>query len=767
MSKTLINLISELVPTRAHAAVWAAVTLMALVVAFVPLFNLVGYESAALFGVVLGLCATGLTVYMVRSGRILPPLADERERSPTRDFGRLAVIHCAMIAGPALILTANGLRVTNCDWVAGFAFWGLIVVPAVLIGQTAGWVGVTLFARRRVAPWAVAFGLPVADAATLLAHLALQPPIVGHQWFLGYFGGSIYDEALAVPPSLIAYRVINLAAVVAVVAAIEVVFALVRGRRWQWTAALAVMAAVVCASGFAYRMEFGISIDRDYIAEELGGKVETDHFEIYYPKDSYHIEWIDEIVEEHEYRYAMLQEFFDTDPVAESGRKVRSFVYADRDSKGELMGGRDTMVAKLWLQEMHILWQGPNSRMLAHELAHIFTEPFGAGPLRLSMQNSVGVNMGLVEGAATAAEWPAGELTPHEASAAMRQLDIAPGIDRIVGAGGFWTEASGPAYVAMGSFVRFLIDEKGIDTFKEVYPGGDFEGGYGVSVDELIERWEEYVDGKELTTRQLVVAEERFDRPSIFGRKCARAIAEVRRQARSAASRGAFGQARQYYEQLLALDPDRPAAHREYARLLFDHDRHDEALEVIDNRPLASMTRVDEARFMELKGDILWSQGDAEEAVEAYSRALRAGARIERERSLRVKRHLAARDDDYGRAYLVDGGDGVGSMYTLVQWVQAAGADDPVAVYLLGRRLWQRRHYAEAIPYLQQSQQGLSAAVLDGEAALMLGQSLHFEGRFDEAQQAWEKLANSPVSYYADSAREWKRRTEWVRGNMR
>ena len=242
----------------------------AVVAAFVPLFNLVGYESAALFGAICGLCATGLTVHMVRSGQIAPPWSPVRERSPTADFAYLGAVHLAMIAGPLLILTLNGLRVPNCDWAVGFGFWGLIVVPAVLIGQTAGWVAAAGFGRRRIAPWVVAFGLPGANAAALGLHLALEPPIVGHQWFLGYFGGSIYDEALGVPPSLIAYRIIGVAAVVAVVAGIEVMSAIRRGHTWRWTGLVAVSAAVVFAAGFGHRADFGIAIDRGYVADQYG-----------------------------------------------------------------------------------------------------------------------------------------------------------------------------------------------------------------------------------------------------------------------------------------------------------------------------------------------------------------------------------------------------------------------------------------------------------------------------------------------------------------
>lgn len=761
MSNSPISPTTELIGSRAYWGGWLVAAGLAVALAFVPLFNLVGYESAATFGVVLGLVAAGLTIHAVRSGRVDPPLAGERRRSPAEDFGRLGVVHLGLAVGPLVVLSLNGLRVPNCDWVEGFAFWGLIVGPAILIGQTTGWVATALAPDRRIAPWIVGLGLPVADGAVLVWHLATQPPIVGHQWLLGYFGGSIYDEALAVPTSLVAFRVLNILAVVAVVGAIQAIWKLRDGRRAHWTIALVAVAVIAGAVGFTQRAQFGIAIDRDHIVDELGGTVETEHFVIHYPETSRFIERREEMIRDHEFRYHQMREFFEVDPVAESGTKIRSFIYEDRDSKGALMGGRDTMVAKLWLHEMHLLWNRTGTDMLAHELAHIFTEPFGAGPLSLSMQRVVGVNMGLVEGIAVAAEWPVSELNPHEATRAMRMLDIDPGIGRLVGAGGFWTEASGPAYTAMGSFVRYLVDEYGIETFKQAYPRGDFEGAYGRSVDELVAEWESFVDDIELTTRQRVVARDRYDRPSIFEVDCARTVAEIRRRARDARSRGAFGEARSEYETLRRLQPNDPSVLEEYVRLLIDHEHFEEALELIEDRPRLAMTRLDEMKFLELKGDIRWSQHDGDGAVRAYGRALRAGATISRERGLRVKRHLAARSEDRGRATLVEQPGSTVTTYLLTDW-RRASPDDAFAAYLLGRRLWIRRAHDRAIEHLEAAHGRLGPEVLDAEAGLMLGQSYHFEGRFEEATAVFEGLLEATETYYRESARQWRARSRWA-----
>lgn len=763
---SVFNHLGRVVPGGAHGLAHGVACASAVVLAFVPLFNLVGYESAAFFGVMLGLFATGLTVYSVRSGAIASPLGRERTQGPARDFGKLALHHLALMAGPLLILTLNGIRVPNCDWASGFAFWAVIVAPAILLGQAAAWVATSVAGDRKIAPWVIAFGFPLADAAALAHHLAFEPPIVGHQWFLGYFGGSIYDEALGLPPSLLAYRVLHLVAIVCVVASIQGVFELRRGRWPGWTAFVALGAATVFFAGFSERARFGISIDRAHIVEELGGKVETEHFVIYYPKSRGYIERLDEIIDDHEFRYAQMREFFGTDPVAESGQPVTSFVYRDRDSKADLMGGRDTMVAKLWLHEMHILWRGPGDRMLAHELAHIFTEPFGAGPLRLSTQRRVGVNMGLVEGVAVAAEWPAGDLDPHEATAAMRRLEIAPDLRRILGAGGFWTEASGPAYTAMGSFVRYLVDEEGMEAFKEAYPRGDFAGVYGVEVAELIGRWEAHLDEMELSPRQMEVARDRYDRRSIFGRVCARAQAERLRRARQAASKGALAASLTHYEAFFDYEAKSPPIVREYAEVLRHMGREDEALAILAAVEREDLTNVERARFLEMEGDLRWSKSDEAGAGELYRRAIDKKVGVDRERRLRLKIRAVDAGDDRGRRVLVERISEEPRLYAMMMWLKES-PDDPVARYLVGRSAWRSRLHDEAIEHLERVRGQLGADVLDAEVLRMLGQSYYFEGRFDDSHAIWKQLATSEMTPYREASSQWMMRVEWARGNRR
>ena len=752
---------------RGYAAALVALGGLGAALCFVPLFGLLGYESAAATGVVAGLAAAVLTARAL-GGWARGPLDEQMGGRAQRLFVRLLGRHLTLIVPPALLLALNALRVPNCDMLIGLGFWALIPTGAVLMGQLCGWVASAITARP-VARVMLAVGLLVANALAMGLHLALQPPITGHQWLIGYMSGSIYDEALSIPASLIWYRVENAALALATIWGLE---AWRRRRAGAATprrfAALAGAAGLIFGGMFATEQRVGVRVVRAMIAEELGGRLETEHFVIYYPRQRDFVGQLDELAADHEFRYAEMQAFFGTDPVARRGRKVRSFVYPDREAKGRLMGGRRTLVAKIWLREIHILWRGFGDHLLAHELAHVFTEPFGAGPLRLSMQNGVGVNMGLVEGAATAADWPASELTPHEASAAMRRLELAPDIRGLVGASGFWTQSSGRAYTLMGSFVRHLIDTRGIARFRRVYADGDFQAAYDRPAGELVGEWEAFLDEIELTDEQLQVARYRYERPSIFGKVCARTVAELRRRAELAAEAGQIDQARALYDQIVAFDPDNVRYQRARARLLMRAGQLEDALEALDGL-LADeqLPPAQRASLEHLRGDVHWQRGRLDLARRAYVSCEVIGVPDAARRMLQLKQQALsparAEVASLARTYLLEEPAPPISLYFPMLWAHQRPTD-ALAAYLVGRRLWGARRWTEARAELERAAAlGLPTEALRQENQRLLGAALYHVGQLDRAASIFEGLAESDLSRIKTGAREWSARIAWRR----
>lgn len=756
------SLVRLICPTRSHAAVFVAAILATVFCVVTPLFNSIGYESAALFGVLAGLGAIFSSLAHPELSTV-KQLLGPSERTPLQRFGVLFFYAVLPLTIPVAGLSLLGLVITNCDPLVGAAFWVLIPLVSVFNGVVVAMVAAAVFSRPGLRIFA-ALVLVVASVVATGLHLALQPPIVAFQLFLGYFSGSIYDEALSIPDALVVYRVLNVAFGVAFLAAFEAAWRSRSQRFARVPAGVAVITACVALWGWSERESYGIELNRDTISAELGGQIETENFIIHYPAERGFENRIEEIAEDHEYRYAELKQFFETDPVASSGKKVRSFVYPDRERKGAMMGGRRTQVAKLWLHEIHILWREFGDHMLAHELAHIFTEPFGTGPLKLSSRWGVGINMGLVEGIATAADWPHGTMTPHEAAGALRRMDRAPDLRALIGAGGFWGQSSSRAYTIVGSFIRYVVDTYGIDKLKAAYGHGRFEQVYGKSIDALASEWESFVDGIELDDQVLSRARFIYDRPSIFEKVCARTLAELRRVAREDARRGRIDSAVDVYNRMLGFDPGNAMFRIEFARFLLTENMPDRAtaelellLEDADNPGVR-------AAALELQGDLMWRESDPAQAKARYRECLSLGLPLNRERFVEVK-HAVVDDRvefkrELAQAYLIDDHDSAIQVYFPAAWVRQS-PDDPVANYLLGRRLLKSQHYDRSIEYLERAHAHLEVEVLALENRRMLIEAYYFTGELEEAERFAAALEGSQRSAYRESALEWRRRIAW------
>ncbi len=745
------------------------------VLCMVPLFNLVGYESSMVVGVFVHIAAAVGTVLALR-GEPSDLLRDANAPSwrPIVFFWMLAARHLLWVMPALVLLSLNAFRVPNCDWGQGLAFFVLGPGFAVVMGQAVGWLASRVTIRRRLV-WLVVAALILGNGLAMGVHILLEPPINGHQWAIGYLNGSIYDEAISIPPGLLWYRVANVALAMCVVFGVE--WWRVRAHRARDAArqlgVMTLLWSVTWLGMTGVEQEFGIRVDRETIADTLGGRVETEHFIIYYPNTSTYREQLDLMIEDHEFRYDEMQRYFGTDPVALHGEKVRSYIYPSTEVKGELMGARRTLIAKIWLREIHIMWRGYGTHLLAHELAHVFTEPFGSGPLTLSMQNGVGVNMGLVEGIATAADAPPLELTLHESSAAMRKLELAPDIRNLVGATGFWTQASGRAYTLMGSFVQFLVDRYGMEPFKKVYRDGDFEAAYGKSANELVGEWEVVVDAIELDEIQLDITRYRYERPSIFGKVCARTIAELKRQASEHASSGDIAAAQAIYDVIVGHDPHNVSHRISRAKLLFQAEENAAALEVLDAMIAereAALVPAQLAQINELRGDLLWRQGEHQAAARMYASCLDVGVLDDARRLLLAKRDTL--DDERSnyhemmRRYLLeDLGDPV-ALYYPTLW-RARSPSDPLAAYMIGRRLWSARRWEFAREHLEFAASELPEGLLRAEATSMLGQAYMHLGELQKAEQTFAKLAFVEWSRLQTESDEWLRRTRWKRARMK
>lgn len=523
-------------PTSVPGLVYALGALMCWPV---PLLQIVHVESAALWAGVSFFAAGSAAVFAFR-----------RRQEP---FGAVLGRQLAWLLVPLYLLTVTAFWAPNHGYLQGLMFFGLF--PAVSVTFAVG-LAYALTGRqadralRRF--WAVGLALVV---VTPLYDLWLHPQFYTYNHVFGGILGPVYDEELAVRYGLFVFRGMTL------------LWALVcwtwgvrqRGADVSLHTGVRLAALAVLAVAYVFPGRAGINTTRSALVRGLPGLEETPHFRIAYDPQAATPAWIAWVRLEHEYRRARLVEATGVDPE----EQILSYVYPTEDVKAALNGARRTNVAPIWLPDpqMHML-QEAFPDVFPHELAHVFSRPFGIPFVNASL------SVGLIEGWAVALEPPDGRPGPaDQVAAAVNWADtlgyatpetLARQIAARLSPFGFWTSRGAVSYTTMGSFVRFLLERYGPESFMTAYPWVDFESAYGKPVDALAEEWAAHIRGLNVRQPARSLSRDRFSRPSLLERPSPhyvpRALRAVRR-AEEALTEGDTTQALAHLEQSLSLEP--------------------------------------------------------------------------------------------------------------------------------------------------------------------------------------------------------------------
>ena len=474
---------------------WRAIvfTFAAIIFCCFPLLNVLGYESSAAMGIV-------VFVYVMFEPRGYLPSIQNLMNETIR-------LWIALVP-PFLVLCCNAFRVQNCDWNSGLIFW--LLIPLVSCFHI---VAIRMISTAIVTRYVrlLTFLIVILEFAYFLYKLAYWPSIQGFSLSFGWFAGSIYDEALGVPMSLVFSRLIELLTFISLFLIGGLFHSKLSKERL-------IGSTIVWCCTFLLLLHsgsLGVRNTSGFVEAELGGRMETPHFIVYYSNKQIPQSEREKLKRDLEFRYYELKEYFKEDPVQWKGRPVEVFIYPDRETQQRLMGSRRTLVARPWTHQMHIRWS-LGSNIVAHELAHLFTAPFGIGPLRLSGLVGVIPNLGFIEGIAVAADWPLDTSTPDEVSLALLRNNRLPDLNAVLSPWGFWKQPAGKAYQAMGSFVHWLVEVYTIERFKELYQTSEFYEVYGKDLPELLDEWEGYLQRQELNKTLEIQLLTRYNTRSIF-----------------------------------------------------------------------------------------------------------------------------------------------------------------------------------------------------------------------------------------------------------
>lgn len=728
---------------------WIAValqTVLAGALCFVPLFDLLAYEFCLATALLAAITAT-----------LIGYTAGSRAEGPGQALRHgmgLALLH---LAPSLVIISLNALRVRNCNFAVGLAFFTLLPVATSLYGGALG----VLVARLcgglpKAVRGLVVAGVIVGPFAWALWLLYSQPPIFSFDHLWGYFAGSLYDESIVIDTRLLMFRVgtvVRIAAMSAIVVCWE---------RWArlGTATVFSVLALSLVGSVAYDAMlgpiYGFRIDRAAILARLPNVVERPNLVIHLPTSVLPAQAA-AIADDHAFRLSQLLARLHVTLDA----PIHSYVYTDAAEKAFLMGGRNTMIAKPWLHEIHVHSPQVPHPVVPHELAHAVAASFGSQLLGVSARHELFVNMGLVEGLAEALTPVGDELDIHHWARAMRDLKLAPNMRTILGPAGFWTQAPRRAYTVAGSFVSYLLEKHGAAPLKAAYANGDFETAYGSSLDTLVSAWETFLGTLTVTPREQHIAAERFRMPSIFARTCAHEIAQLAWQA----ERSPPLQAVALRQQICVHLANAPAARLDLAyamRAAGDADGFlGLAKTLLAEKDLNAVQR---AALQEARSETFWDQGRPEEAQQAAQAISELQISLASERLQWVRLWaMSARPPALSDTLLHFLGNKLSPVAGVLILAKEApkNPQDRTFPYLIARQLHRAEAYDLAIDYLSAGATHPFAPI-ETERLRLIADSHWRLGHVEAATKAYQAYAaHALTSGEKLQAQDWLERLAW------
>lgn len=473
-------------------------------------------------------------------------------------------LHVCLLALPAAMLAATLLWRPNAGVSLGVLLFAVLTVPSAVLGVALAWAG-RGWLSVRATRWAVGvLGVAVAVGGVVW-DLGFHPQLFTYNHVFGGVLGPIYDQELAVRPGLFAFRGLTIlwATALALLGHVR--------RGGPGRGVLAATCAVL-AGAYAAAVPLGVWQSPAALQRALGATAEVVVGErvaywVHYDPQALPPARLRDVRSDLLWHEARIAARLGVRPSA----PVHVYLYPDADTKGALIGSRETSVVPVWLAtpQMHLL-QDQVGASLGHELVHVVARELAPPPLRAP------VAVGLIEGVAVALEPPDGAPSPEQTAAAGRVLDDAGGLDdpAAVAAGvlspvGFWTRRAGVAYTTSGAFVGWLLDTYGAAPFRAAYGSGRIAAAYGVPADSLAAGWARHLAGVRVGEEALAFAAWRLRQPSLFEVASPHYVPPAERFARrgwDALDAGQADRAARLFRAALGLDARLETAAVGYAR---------------------------------------------------------------------------------------------------------------------------------------------------------------------------------------------------------
>ncbi|MBW7888895.1 MAG: hypothetical protein H3C35_11155 [Bacteroidetes bacterium] len=488
----------------------------------IPLLNYLGYEFSAIIALVTSFASGILTIYFF-SDHKTKPLTRRTWLYVVRDY---LSVNAILLLIPLVIISLNAFVVKNCSFVRGLEYYFLLPFVTMIFSVSLALL-IAIFFRKAKIIFIFAVILILSD---ILRITYTQPQLFAYNPILGFFPGITYDETLSDISRLLLYREFTAAE-----ALLFFILFFLRIRSYQKKGSALIIreffrfqkkerilwsGALLCALLFAAELMFSSALGFEHsekdIQTALGRQSYSEHFIFYYSPEEFSIEQMKLLKQEAEYHFHNVTEQLQ---LKKEPKRISVFIYPSDSEKLRFIGTSTTNIAKPWKHQLHLTSDSFESTF-RHELVHILAVEFGMPVLKASPY------MVFNEGLAVAIDWHEDLYSVHQYVAALQRDTLLGDASRLFTLTGFAQLPSSYAYLAAGSFSKYIIDYYGIERYKKIFCAENFYLAYGKPLSVLLEEWKIYLNSVDVSTLSPKAIQLIFNQQTIFKKICAREIAE-------------------------------------------------------------------------------------------------------------------------------------------------------------------------------------------------------------------------------------------------
>ncbi len=319
------------------------------------------------------------------------------------------------------------------------------------------------------------------------------------------------------------------------------------------------------------------------------------------------------------------------------------------------------------------------------------------------------------------------------------------------------------SYVLAGSFIRYLIERYGIDTFKDAYAWGELGEAYGRTRRELLQQWRQFLTRVEVADDAEMAVRYYFHRPSIFQKECARVLANINREARLYFRKKEYRKAIELFERSYTLSGN-PGA---MAGLVHSHYGSEDwgnveriALTALGDSLLAPSL----AALRLYLGDAYWATDQYQKADEQYTHVLQMNLSDFTNESAQVRLLILAEPNvrkTLRDVFVTDMPDS--AQIDILERLRTSYPRSGLIRYWLGRRLYHQGRFRQSHEVLARVSESLAPNFLRYLTEFTQGLNLYYVGQFQRAKMYfWKSLNFTRSKYHQNAVNDWILRCDWM-----